>query len=1459
MIFISHSNQDAGFVSELRKTLENNQLRTWVDCRELIAGQNLTQEILQAIDNTDCLMVVISPLTINSDWVFEEVAYALEKQKNAPDFKIVPLLIEGMQPNALRSWFGKEKPLAVTVANKQGGLLEALPQILAALGVQAPDKIEKIIELKEEPLEELILELEEPELKTETDKATLLTAKAKLIYEPADKNQRPIESAKFRFTAPIGVIELDDLRWYLEQYQIWPAGEFKKRANLIAANLPKWGEALYKSALNHESARNLAQTWRKANGQRRFSVLINDETLDEDKTPTLQAANALWALPWELLHDDVGFLAEGKQGGRVRRRLPNYKELEAFNLDLPIKVLLVSPRPTDAGYIDHRITAKPLVQALQTLGDLVELTILNPPTLQALQQILESQEFHVLHFDGHGVYDKHKGLGALCFEKTANPSERGAMDLVYADKLAAILREHRIPLVFLEACQTAQSEDNAVKSVAAALLNAGIVSVVAMTHSVLVVTAELFVREFYTHLAQGQRIGAAMLAGQRALMTDKTRFDDGSGDGFFIEDWFIPVLYQEREDPPLFHRLLPQRLQDLQHQQRQTALGDLPATPPHSFIGRSRELLAFERLLLTTPYLVITGQGGAGKTTLAVELARWLVQTRRFNKAAFVCLEHLGDTRAVLDSIGQQLLPQFSVAEHGDEKAWHLVERELKNVCPLVLLDNCESLLPDQDGKPPLAAIDLKEFLTFCSKLQQAGATLLFTSRSALPPPFAKHHALSALSESEAIALLKQVLGIQSLELPSDAGDDKKEQLKELKSFVNQLNCHARALVLVAPIAAQKGFKASNENLAAILAELHSTHPDNRERSLYASLELSLRRLSAQHRQWVQALAVFQGGFNVDVLRIVFEIEYNSVRGELVEGHSWFDKLTTNVEDLTTNVQELAAALVQVGLADYQNYGYFSIDPALSAYLKTQLAKDDYAQLQQQWLAAMCALVDFLYQQKFEDAQLAAQLTLLELPNCLALLSVLPKHADAEQTAAIAGSIEALLANLHQPKALALAVKTRQTAAATIGVWNRSQFQNKGMDIERLLKQNDLQRAYTQAEALLQQALQAGESAYQDADYDIAMAYDELGDVLRRGGLSEAALTALQQAQQRFQSLADAGNQSAAGMVSVTLTEQADCLRELGQLDTAAELYLQAIELDEKRNALRDVAVGKGQLASVRLLQKDYPAALAGYAEARELFVQLNEPQTLATIWHQTGMVYKAMQDFETAERCYRKSLNINSQQGNQAGIASSLGELGNLYNARGRLEQAVVFYRQASDSHIQLGDKAGEGRQRYNLANSLIKLQRYEEARVELQRVIECDKAFGHSAQPWKTWAILCDLEQASHNPTAAQAAKQQAIQCYLAYRRDGGENMSGSDVPQLCQAVLQAIRDNNSAAVLEDLRGFENLAGLPDYLKPVIPKLIAILQGERNPSLADDPELDYDDAAELLLLLEQLTDNIP
>ena len=154
------------------------------------------------------------------------------------------------------------------------------------------------------------------------------------------------------------------------------------------------------------------------------------------------------------------------------------------------------------------------------------------------------------------------------------------------------------------------------------------------------------------NLARGTRVGKAMLAGQQALYGDTYRGKIMGAGELHLHDWFVPVLYQEERRPAADHqKTASKQVQQLQAKQRRLSLGALPEPPKHSFIGRSRELLALERLLHNQPsYAVVRGQGGEGKTTLAVELARWLVRTNRFRRAAFVSLEQYTDARSVLDS-----------------------------------------------------------------------------------------------------------------------------------------------------------------------------------------------------------------------------------------------------------------------------------------------------------------------------------------------------------------------------------------------------------------------------------------------------------------------------------------------------------------------------------------------------------------------------------------------------------------------------------------------------------------------------------------------------------------------------------------------------------------------------------------------------------------------------------------
>jgi hypothetical protein len=121
------------------------------------------------------------------------------------------------------------------------------------------------------------------------------------------------------------------------------------------------------------------------------------------------------------------------------------------------------------------------------------------------------------------------------------------------------------------------------------------------------------VQAFYAELARGARVGQAMLAGQLALLGDSYRGVMMGAGELHLQDWFVPVLYQEEQDPQLITRLPPGAVRQLEAQERRLRLGALPEAPAHAFIGRSRELLAVERLLHEQPWAAVTGQGGRAR------------------------------------------------------------------------------------------------------------------------------------------------------------------------------------------------------------------------------------------------------------------------------------------------------------------------------------------------------------------------------------------------------------------------------------------------------------------------------------------------------------------------------------------------------------------------------------------------------------------------------------------------------------------------------------------------------------------------------------------------------------------------------------------------------------------------------------------------------------------------------
>jgi hypothetical protein len=598
---------------------------------------------------------------------------------------------------------------------------------------------------------------------------------------------------------------------------------FKQRAIKTEENAPQWGQALYDAALSGESAREPLAAWRQTSGSRRFSVQVDGEppegTPDEEAARLREAASDLLSLPWEILHDGDGYLSQGANGARVRRRLPNRKPTTTLQADLPIRVLLISPRPevdgdgNPVGYLDHRVSAKALVQAVADLGtDLVKVDLLSPPTFPAMTAALqraseENDPYEIVHFDGHGVYDRRVGLGALCFEDPRDRDKLGQrlLKLIHAPELAAELQHYGVPLIFLEACQTAQASEDPMASVAARLLEEGVGSVVAMSHSVLVETARRFVAAFYARLAAGQRVGDAMLAGRWPSTATPTGAKRSGRGTWSYRTGLCPCSTKMRRT----RNCLPSRWGGMRPGWTETAAraatGQLPPEPPHHFVGRSRQLLHLERLLQQEQYAVVRGSGGLGKTALATELARWWVQSGRCQRGVFVSVEpqNVQDVPGVVDSIGRQLVgDHYTVAQYGSDldQALQPIERALRDFATVIVLDNLESVLPDAEGHNPAGVADVTELLALCQKLMDADprCRLLFTSREPLPAPFAKARCtvpLGRLSEVEAVQLVEQVMAQHGWEPPAT---DNATTPAEITELVETVNRHPRALVLLA-------------------------------------------------------------------------------------------------------------------------------------------------------------------------------------------------------------------------------------------------------------------------------------------------------------------------------------------------------------------------------------------------------------------------------------------------------------------------------------------------------------------------------------------------------------------------------------------------------------------------------------------------------------------------------------
>lgn len=1432
-IFISHSTQNDDLVEELRQVLELHKKLTWVDSRQITTGDHLETTIEKGIHEANYLVVLVSEAALKSHWVQWEVALALKLQKQRPDgFKVIPLLLPEVELEQLEILFPGKQPYTIKVEDTAIGFSEAIPQLFIALGHQLPRDWKPGGAIPAEPLEELVLQLSEPSMVVNEEGEAHPRAKAKITYHLADPSAKRQHSKVFHFATSIGQAERNEIRWYVEEYFRWPTGAFKMRAEKVEQLLPHWGYELYKSVMVHTSVKTPFKAWKSAKGNHRFSVemVLPEQGFEPEnnRTELKKAASHLLSLPWEVLHDKRGYLFQGVNGIRVSRRLPSAYGGQAEKMDLPVKVLLLSPRPevnekgNAVSYFNHRSSALPMVQTMEKLGhSVVQLHLLQPPTFGAMKDALQiakeaGEPYHIVHFDGHGSFDNQTGEGALCFEYPgdAHKVAKRRMQLVYAYELAAELRGYDIPLVYLDACHSAQSIADPQASVAASLLEQGVGSVIAMSHSVLVSTAQRFVEAFYRGLAQGKRISAAMLIAQKALYDDDYR-DKVMGAGeLCLKDWFVPVLFQDRNDPQLFGVKRGEAAQALEGKSRELQLGDLPDPPEHKFVGRSRELLYLERLLQHQNYAVVRGAGGYGKTTLAIELVRWLVRSQRYKRVVFVSVEphRVLNIQGILDSIGKQLLPQYIVNLYGDDidKALQPIIRELLDFPTLILFDNMESILPDLSGNQPEGVADPDKLFNVCQKLLAGAKTsrIIFTSRENLPKPFAHKKntlELGRLSTTEAIELVADVMGRNGWEPP--ISDDARTP-QEVIDLVEAVQCHPRALVQMAPYVAE-GVKPTTDEMARIYAELERKNPGDRENSLYASVELSLRHLPQHLRNKVYCLALLHGG-----------------------AHRYLVKQLSATEGL-------CFALVNIGLAEHLGHGYYHFNPGLNRSLFIQMNNIQKSKLFIDLKSSMKDFLELILEVDKIDSKISHFILSADESNLINFYDSLTDEellsTQGKDIWELTLSIQEIILDINKPVLTNRLIEFNRRFSELSDdhqVYHRNSMAN----MNRLIKVGSPARAIELGRTILNRITDAKPRNWKK---DSARVQIKIGDAFLYSGAPEKALTHFQEA---YSTLYKVDGR----LASIVKDRIETCYSDL-RIDND-----QGLPTNEKPDEPPTTASKMLKKGEALLNQKKYNEALSNFLLAYKTLKSLRQEGAMAISLHKIGRVYKRMNNLSEAENYFILALRINNRIGNAFGKASNLGMLGILYDNIGKYDEAIHMYKEALKMFQDIDDVRNSLAVLVNLAGSYLSIEDYGSASKVAYSGLKFQKANKMNHEIWLLYSRLYNIEIAQGRKDIAEFFWFKARDSYLEYRQFNGAPEFADG--ELLDYVIEWMFSYDSAKALSlvNKHGVELKETKSSVL--LMNATTKIVQGSRDRSLADNMELDYDAAAEILFLIERL-----
>ncbi len=742
-----------------------------------------------------------------------------------------------------------------------------------------------------------------------------------------------------------------------------------------------------------------------------------------------------------------------------------------------------------------------------------------------------------------------------------------------------------------------------------------------------------------------------------------------------------------------------------------TGGGNVPAAR-ESLIGRDDDLAQVADHLQRSRVVTMTGPGGVGKTTLALESAR-----RWPGPAWFVDLSTSSGGSEVVDRLVEVLGIDALASSAGSVEA--RIAGRLDTGATLLVLDNCEHLTGAAAGLVGTLldrAPSLRVLTTSREPLAIRGEQVHRLSPLVLPPPTAP---LEEIRSNPAIRLLER-------RVSANAG----RPLDDAELPVAATICRVvDGMPLAIELAAGAVDILSLAEVAERLAERQHVptvdrrdRPD-RHRTMAATIEWSIERLDADARHALGALSVLQGGGGPEVARRLIGGDDEDAAAVL---HRLVTKSLVNRDhsgrvELLDEVRHQAAQLLSDELAAeiraHHAHWFANLARALRPHLDAgpkqafalRTLDEDAANFRAaaRWALDndMAAALDVAAAMVWAIALRARQ------PETLRLIEEVADRAGDHDSPQLVVVLTGLaLAGVTGDRRPAREAWRAAAMAERLGSERNAVLARA---IDALWVSEGLDQAAAQIRLCIDQA--SGHDLWLQGVVDL-VASNIVGPV---DGL-EAATSLAQRAVDRLGEAGDPWRRATA------LTTLATMHRLAGRYEAATDAYESVLSVAPELGLHYDAHLALSELANVALLQGDAETAQERADEALKRSEHLGFPMVHAHALNTLGRVRRAAGKAEEAAEAHRAAARIYRALDAPGGLAHTLDCLGRVASDLGRFDEAIEHH-VAALVHTRHGDDPlADAFSMEGLARAMAETGHHDDARALLEAAVDLRHSLG-------------------------------------------------------------------------------------------------------------------------------------